>query len=109
MTRAIAAAAFAAAAVWVAAAPVRAETVRIEVKALAFSPVQVTAHVGDTLEWVNADFVAHTATAKNNEFDVSLSAGKSGRAVLKKPGKVDYFCRFHPNMAGQVTVEEARH
>ena len=32
---------------------------------LAFVPAQVSAHVGDTIEWVNADFVAHTATARN--------------------------------------------
>jgi plastocyanin len=24
-----------------------------------------TAHVGDTVEWVNADFVAHTATSRD--------------------------------------------
>lgn len=107
MTRAVAAVALAAAAVWVWDAPLRAETIRIEVKGLAFSPAQVTAHVGDTLEWVNADFVAHTATGKSHEFDVSLPAGKSGRVVVKKPGKIDYFCRFHPNMTGQVTVEAA--
>jgi plastocyanin len=24
--------------------------------------------------------------------------------VLKKPGAVDYFCKFHPNMKGRVVV-----
>ena len=27
-------------------------------------PAEITAHVGDTIEWVNFDFVADTATAR---------------------------------------------
>jgi plastocyanin len=87
----------------------RAETIRIEAKSLAFSPAQVTAHIGDTIEWDNADFVAHTATAKNHDWDVQLPANGSKRVVLKKVGTVEYFCRFHPNMTGTVTIEEKKH
>jgi plastocyanin len=43
----------------------RAETIEIRIEKLAFAPSQVAAHVGDTIKWVNADFVAHTATARN--------------------------------------------
>jgi|SRR5579872_1987241 len=95
----------AAALLMAAAIPASAETIRVEVKDLAFSPAQVTAHVGDTVEWANADFIAHTATAKNHDWDVSLPASKTGKVVLKKAGTVAYFCRFHPNMTGQITVE----
>ena len=105
MTRRIAAAIGCAAAIAAASAAARAETIRIEVKDLAFSPAQVTAHVGDTIEWANADFVAHTATAKNHEFDVSLPANKPGKTVLRKAGTIAYFCRFHPNMTGTITVD----
>ena len=94
-----------AAAVLLAPVSAKAETIRVEVKNLLFAPAQVTAHVGDTIEWANSDFIAHTATAKNKDFDVSLPTNKSGRFVLKKPGSVDYFCRFHPNMTGTITVE----
>src|SRR5437763_17149758 len=107
MKAAIAAALLAAAVISGPAVSASAETIRIEVKALAFSPAQVTAHVGDTVEWANADFVAHTATAKNKEFDVSLPANKSGRIVVKKAGTIEYFCRFHPNMTGTLTIEPA--
>jgi plastocyanin len=85
-----------------------AETIRVEVKSLAFSPAQVTAHVGDTIEWANADFIAHTATAKNRDWDVQLPANSKKTLVLKKAGTVEYFCRFHPNMTGTLTVEEAK-
>ena len=87
----------------------RSETIRIEVKSLAFTPAQVTAHVGDTIEWTNADFIAHTATAKNHDWDMQLPPNKTARFALKKAGTVDYFCRFHPNMTGTVTIEEKKH
>jgi plastocyanin len=86
----------------------RAETIRVEVKSLAFIPAQITARVGDTVEWANADFIAHTATAKNRDWDVQLPPNKTARLTLKKAGTVEYFCRFHPNMTGTLTVEEAK-
>jgi hypothetical protein len=33
-------------------------------------PVNLSAHVRDTIEGLNADFVAHTATARNGAFDI---------------------------------------
>ena len=101
----VAAAISVAAALGFAAAAPRAETIRIDVKSLAFLPAQVTAHVGDTIEWANADFIAHTATAKNHEFDVSLPVNKTGGTLLNKPGTIEYFCRSHPNMTGQIIVQ----
>src|SRR3954471_22127478 len=107
-TRRVAAAISVATAFGVAAATARAETIRIEVKSLAFLPAQVTAHVGDTIEWANADFIAHTATAKNRDWDVQLPANSKKTLVLKKAGSIEYFCRFHPNMTGTLTVQEAK-
>jgi plastocyanin len=82
-----------------------AETIQIEVKQLAYTPSQVTAHVGDTIEWVNKDFIVHTATGRNHEWDVTIPAHGSGQAVMMKPGTVEYYCRFHPNMKGGITVD----
>jgi len=84
--------------------PAAAETIRIEVKGLKFTPQEVTAKVGDTIEWVNDDFLVHTATAVDHEWDVQLPAHQSGSTVLNKPGTIAYFCRFHPNMKGTITV-----
>jgi plastocyanin len=81
-----------------------AETIRVEVKNLAFAPASITAHVGDTIEWVNNDFVAHTATARNGDWDVKLPPHQTGRTGVKKPGMVEYYCRYHPNMKGEVTI-----
>jgi plastocyanin len=84
----------------------RAEVVHIKMEKLGFTPAQVTAHVGDTIEWVNADFVAHTATARDGAWDVLIPVNATKSLVLKAPGQVDYYCKFHPNMTGQVSVSK---
>jgi plastocyanin len=87
-------------------APTPAETIHIEMQALGYNPAAVSAHIGDTVEWTNADFLAHTATARSKEWDVMLLPKKTGRIVLKRSGDIEYYCRFHPNMVGRITVTE---
>jgi plastocyanin len=82
----------------------RAETIQVKIEKLTFIPSQVTAHVGDTIEWVNADFIAHTATARDGAWDVVIAPSTTASVVLKADGTVDYYCRFHPNMTGQITI-----
>lgn len=80
------------------------ETIRITVDKLRFDPPKISAHVGDTIEWASSDFVVHTATAKNKDWDVTIPAKGMGRVTLEHPGDVAYFCRFHPNMTGEIAV-----
>jgi plastocyanin len=82
----------------------QAKTIQVTIQNLAFTPAEVNAKVGDTVEWVNKDVLAHTATATNGDWDVNILPKKTGRAVLKKSGGVDYFCKFHPNMKGRIAV-----
>ena len=82
----------------------RAETIQVKIEKLAFVPSQITAHVGDTIEWVNADFVAHTATAHDGAWDVMIAPSATASVVLKADGAVDYYCKFHPNMTGQIMI-----
>lgn len=81
-----------------------AATIHVEVKELAFIPADTKARVGDTIEWTNKDFVAHTATARDGAWDVKLPPHAVGRIVLKKPGTIEYYCRYHPNMKGEINV-----
>ena len=96
------------------ATPARAaETIRVSVDKLTFTPAHVVAHVGDTVEWVNNDFVAHTATSRNTasskasrstEWEVAIPVKQSGRITFTSPGEFEYYCRFHPNMIGNISV-----
>jgi plastocyanin len=81
-----------------------AATIQISMENLEVAPAEVSAKVGDTIEWVNKDVFAHTATARNGDWDVMLPPKKNGTLVLKKAGTVDYYCRFHPNMKATLTV-----
>ena len=55
-----------------------AETIQISMENLVISPAEATAKVGDTIEWINKDVVAHAATARNGDWDVTLPLEKTG-------------------------------
>jgi len=84
--------------------PAQAATVQITMENLEIMPTEASAKVGDTVEWTNKDVLAHTATAKDGDFDVMLPPKKSGGFVLKKAGTLEYYCRFHPNMKATLKV-----
>jgi plastocyanin len=86
------------------AVPAHAATIQIVMQDLVFAPAEVTAKVGDTVEWVNKDVFAHTATARNGDFDVNLPPKKTVTSVLTKAGTVEYYCRFHPNMKAVLKI-----
>jgi len=86
-----------------AAVPAAAATIQVTIDKLVFSPANVEAKVGDTIEWVNKDVIAHTATVKGS-WEVMMPPKKSASLTLKAAGAVDYFCRFHPNMKGHLDV-----
>ena len=83
----------------------QAATIQITMENLAILPAEASAKIGDTIEWINKDIVAHTATARNGDWDVMLPPNKTGTLVLKKAGTVDYYCRFHPNMKAVLKIE----
>jgi plastocyanin len=86
------------------AVPAQAETIQITMTNLVVAPSEVSARVGDTIEWINNDVLAHTATARNGDFDVMMPPRKTVTSVLKKAGTVEYYCRFHPNMKAVLTI-----
>jgi len=83
-----------------------AAVIQIKMAQVAYAPEQVSAHVGDTIEWTNDDIVAHTATARNGAWDVMLQPKGKGSVTLKSPGTIEYYCRLHPNMVASITVSQ---
>ena len=84
--------------------PAQAATIEITMENLVISPAEVSAKVGDTVELINKDIFAHTATARNGDFDVTMPPKKTVTMVLKKAGTVEYYCRFHPNMKATLVI-----
>lgn len=87
------------------ASPAMAATIEVTIEKLVFSPASVEARIGDTIEWVNKDAFAHTATVKGG-WEVTIPPKSTGKMTLKAAGAVDYFCRFHPNMKGHLDVAQ---
>ena len=85
--------------------PAHAATIQITMENLVIAPAETSAKVGDTIEWVNKDIFAHTATARDGDFDVTMPPQTTMTLVLKKAGTVDYYCRFHPNMKAVLKIE----
>jgi plastocyanin len=81
------------------------EVVRVTINDLVFSPAEVRAKVSDTIEWVNGDFVDHTATDKGGAWDVAVAAGKTAQLPLTTAGTFAYYCKFHPGMTGSIHVD----
>jgi plastocyanin len=81
-----------------------AATIQITMENMVIAPAQASAKVGDTIEWINKDVLAHSATARNGDWDVVLPPRKNGTLVLKRAGTIEYYCRFHPNMKATLTV-----
>ena len=82
----------------------QAATIEISMENLVIAPAELSAEVGDTVEFINKDIFAHTATARNGDFDVTMPPKKTVTMVLKKAGTVEYYCRFHPNMRAVLNV-----
>lgn len=84
------------------------EVVKVAIGDLAFAPADIKAHVGDTIEWHNGDFIDHTATDKGGAWDVTIASGTSAKVLLSTAGTFHYFCRFNPGMTGMIKVEPAQ-
>lgn len=76
----------------------------ITISGFAFSGV-TEVPVGTTVVVTNADSATHTWTATDGTFDSSsIAPGESFEFTFTEPGTFDYFCNFHPSMAGTITV-----
>ena len=70
-----------------------------------FGPLPTELKKGDTIVWVNRDFLRHSATAADHRFDVDLMPGKAQRMVLTRAGTIPFTCRYHPGMKGVLQVK----
>lgn len=91
--------------VGVATVPASAATVTVTIENLSFKPTEVKAKVGDTILWVNKDVLVHTATARDESFDVTQPPKNTVSQTLTKAGSFDFYCKYHPNMTGRLVVE----
>jgi plastocyanin len=78
---------------------------QVEIRNFAFRPETLAVAVGDTVVWTYADFVPHTATARDSAWDSrAVDGGGAWRFVARARGRHAYYCVFHPDMHGVIDV-----
>lgn len=86
-------------------APATAATVRITVTELTYEPAQVSAKVGDAIEWGELGLPRSLRDRPQKRCGTcSLRRARPMHVTPTQPGEIDYYCRFHPNMVGHISV-----
>ena len=76
-----------------------------------YNPAVLEINACDKVEWVNRDYVYHTATAEANSlahFNTNyLTAGQTSTPIpFQKPGEYLYKCAPHAWMKGKIVVKK---
>jgi plastocyanin len=80
-------------------------THKVMIKNFRFDPPEITVHIGDTIIWINKDIAPHTATADAGGWDTgTLEKGQSENIKVVAETAGAYFCIFHPQMKGRITI-----
>lgn len=77
------------------------------IKNIAYSPAAVTISAGGIVTWRFEDApTPHTVTSDTNVFGSDPNGMTSGifQHAFAKAGTYSYYCDFHPQMKGTVTV-----
>lgn len=76
----------------------------VEIHQMKFNPATLTVHKGDTVVWINKDYVPHDVTDEDNHSWTSgtLDKGQKWSKVITKD--VNYFCSIHVVMKGAIKV-----
>ena len=75
----------------------------VHIQGFAFRPPHLTVAPGDTVVWVNGDFVPHFVSIADGKWQSPvLEEGQSWELVVEEAGKFQYLCVFHPEMTGDV-------
>lgn len=81
-------------------------TVTVNLKDLAFTPAIVRIKIGQTVEWVNGDPLAHTVKADDRSWGSGfINQGERFARRFMVVGRYSYHCEPHPHMKGTVIVE----
>jgi plastocyanin len=75
----------------------------VAAKGFAFTPAELTVHVGDKVTWTNGDAESH-AVQGGSLSSPEIVPGASYTATFTAPEDISYTCRFHSYMTGTIHV-----
>jgi len=73
-----------------------------------FKPPITYQPMGTIVTWENKDdflLNRHNVTSKDGLFDKDLSLGESFNYTFTKAGTYDYYCKYFPDMRGEIVIE----
>ena len=76
----------------------------VEIKQLKFIPASLEVSKGDTITFINNDFVDHDVTEEKNKKWTSGVMKKGASWKMIAITNVDYFCSLHVIMKGQIRI-----
>ena len=77
----------------------------VEIRDLEFVPAELVVAPGDTITWINHDFVPHTVTADDDSWgSTTLKSGDSWKITAQGDAEGSYFCTHHPSMTARLRV-----
>lgn len=76
----------------------------VTVQQMRYGAIPSGLKVGDTIVWKNNDSVPHTVTARDKSFDLRLNPHQTVSMTLAKAGSFPFFCIYHVQMRGTLTV-----
>jgi plastocyanin len=82
-------------------------SVTVTAEGFAFNPTELQLEPGASVEltFENNDDVNHSFTVEDPAIDVVAAAGASVTETITAPdASVDWFCKFHSNMTGTISV-----
>jgi len=76
----------------------------VEIKNLKFTPNYIEVNIGDTITFINRDFIPHDVTEETTKKWTSsiLETGNSWQLVVTE--SADYFCSLHVVMKGKIRI-----
>jgi len=82
------------------------KTYNVEINSTGFSPSELTIRKGDSVIWVNRDYMDHMITSDSGELDSGyLKQGRIYDHTFDTSGTFEYFCELHPYAVGKIVVE----
>jgi plastocyanin len=80
---------------------------RVTIQTVKYSPEAVEIKTGETVEWINNDLTPHTVTSQTgSELNSgSIEPGSSWSHKFDQAGTFPYYCTFHTEMKGTITVK----
>lgn len=81
------------------------KTDTVFIKQMQFSPAQLKVNKGDTVIFINNDYVSHDVTNSSKEYySDTIRVGSSWKLIPVNSS--DYFCSIHPTMKGKIILNQ---